>query len=459
MQLSQNKIAVIGMGYVGAAMATVIANAKRNKKKSYKVLGIEANNVVGKKISKLINLGKLPFEINDKSFIKSLSNSVKIKKNLTCSTEIKNIEDAEIVIVSINCDLKKNKNKDVDLESFIKSIKKILLHINEKALLIIESTIPPGTCEKKIIPLMRKIFKKRNLNIKNLLLAYTYERVMPGANYLNSIKNYWRVFSGYNDKSKKKCEVFLKNIINTKQYPLTKLDTISSCELGKILENSFRATNIAFIEEWARFAEKMKIDLYKVIESIRLRPTHNNIRHPGFGVGGYCLTKDPFFGEYAAKKLWGFNDLQFPFSKSSVQINNKMPLVTLKKIKKLYNNNIKNKKILILGMSYKENVGDLRFSPSIFFSKYLLNNKAKVFWHDPHVKSVNNPKLIKVISLKKLFKYDLILFSVSHNLYKKLKFKKKNFKKTYIFDSNYVLTNNQINQVIKEKINFGSIGR
>ena len=103
------------------------------------------------------------------------------------------------------------------------------------------------------------------------------------------------------------------------------LESIRACELGKILENSYRSANIAFIEEWSRFAEIINVDIYKVIESIRLRPTHSNLRHPGFGVGGYCLTKDPLFGEYAAKKLWNIKNLEFLFSKQAMKINDEMP--------------------------------------------------------------------------------------------------------------------------------------
>ena len=116
---------------------------------------------------------------------------------------------------------------------------------------------------------------------------------MPGKNYFDSIVNYWRVYAGIDDESAKKCEKFLKKIINTKDYPLTRLSDTTSSETAKVLENSYRAANIAFIEEWGRFAEDIGIDIFEIIESIRMRPTHSNIRQPGFGVGGYCLTKDP----------------------------------------------------------------------------------------------------------------------------------------------------------------------
>lgn len=453
------KISIIGMGYVGTAMATLVASTKKVNGYKYFVTGIERATKNGKSISKKINAGILPIEINDSNFKNKFFYASSKKKNLVCSNSIKDIKGSKIVIVSINCDLENKMNSNVNLKSFLGSIKTIAMNIDEDALMIVESTIPPGTCEKKIVPLIYSVFKKRKIKKKDILLAYTYERVMPGDNYLNSIQNYWRVMSGLNNKSKLKCKNFLKEIINTKKYPLTELDSIRACELGKILENSYRSTNIAFIEEWSRFAEAINVDIYKVIESIRLRPTHSNIRHPGFGVGGYCLTKDPLFGEYAAKKLWNIKNLNFQFSKQAMKVNDEMPLVTYNKIKTIFKNKIENKKILILGMSYKENVGDLRSSPSIYFSNKCIKKKIKLFWHDPFVKIIPNKNLIRINIVKNISNFDLVLFAVKHNVYRNINFDKKLIKKTIIFDANYVLTNKQLDQIKKNQINFYSIGR
>ena len=381
------------------------------------------------------------------------------KKNLVCSNSIKDISDSKIVIVSINCDLKNKDKFSVNLKKFLESIKAILKYIDKNALLIIESTVPPGTCELKILPLIKKIFKRRKIKLDNILLSYTYERVMPGRNYLNSIKNYWRVMAGLNKKSSKKCKNFLSQIINVKRFPITELENLRACELGKILENSFRATNIAFIEEWARFSELMNIDLYKVIEAIRLRPTHSNLRHPGFGVGGYCLTKDPLFAAYSARKIWKFKNLDFPFSKQSIKINNKMFLISFNKLKKIFNNKINNKKILILGVSYKENVGDLRSSPSLDFINECIKEKANIFWHDPFVEKISINKTTKIQKIKNFQNFDIILLAVKHDEYKRINFLPKNTKNTLIFDANYVLTDKQLYQIKKNKLNFKSIGR
>ncbi len=446
------------MGYVGTAMATLVASSKNGKNFRYFVTGIEKNDKNGLRISKKINSGIIPIQTNDRNFKQKFLYATKKKKNFICLNNIDGIKGSKIVIVSINCDLKYNSNSDVNLNQFLRSIELVLKAIDKRSLLIIESTIPPGTCEKKIVPLIKKITKKRNMKYNDISLAYTYERVMPGKNYLDSIRNYWRVMSGIDTKSKNECKNFLKNIINTKKFPLTVLKNIRSCELGKILENSYRSINIALIEEWARFAESMNVDIYEIIEAIRLRPTHSNIRHPGFGVGGYCLTKDPLFGEYAAKKIWKIKNLDFKFSKNAMEINNRMPLESLKKLKKIFKNKMKNKKILILGMSYKENVGDLRSSPSLYFAQRCLKLNSQVYWHDPYIDTIKLKKATRINSLNNLSKFDLVLFAVKHDLYIKLKLDKK-LTNTVIFDANYVLTKKQLNMIEKENINFHSIGR
>ena len=142
-----------------------------------------------------------------------------------------------------------------------------------------------------------------------------------------------------------------------------------------------------------------------------------------------------------------------------MKVNDEMPLVTYNKIKTIFKNKIENKKILILGMSYKENVGDLRSSPSIYFSNKCIKKKIKLFWHDPFVKIIPNKNLIRINIVKNISNFDLVLFAVKHNVYRNINFDKKLIKKTIIFDANYVLTEKQLDQIKKNKINFYSIGR
>ena len=298
------------------------------------------------------------------------------------------------------------------------------------------------------------------MDIEKFYLAHSYERVMPGSNYLSSIINYWRVYSGINPKSADKCEQFLSEIINIEEYPLTRLKNTTSSEVGKLLENSYRAVNIAFMEEWGRFAEDSGVDLYEVIEAIRLRPTHSNIRQPGFGVGGYCLTKDPLFAKIAARDILCIKGHKFPFSTEAVRVNAKMPLVSLEKIKTYFNGNLKNINILLMGVTYRQNVGDTRFSPSEKFVNMVLREDARVSAFDPLVSSWNEVDIIMEPVLPKLKGFHVIVFAVPHNEFKKIDLKSwASDLDVLFFDANNVLTKKQVSQLEKNSMNFMSIGR
>jgi UDP-N-acetyl-D-glucosamine dehydrogenase len=157
----------------------------------------------------------------------------------------------------------------------------------------------------------------------------SYERVMPGRDYFRSIIDFWRVYAGSTPHAAEVCAAFLSKVIHVDRYPLTRLHSTTASETGKLLENSYRALNIAFIEEWGRFAEAVGVDLFEVIDAVRMRPTHSNMRQPGFGVGGYCLTKDPLLAGIAARDLFRRSDISFTFSQQAVGVNDRMPLRTL----------------------------------------------------------------------------------------------------------------------------------
>ena len=161
--------------------------------------------------------------------------------------------------------------------------------------------MPPGTTKKIIYPEIVKIFKRKN-SVRQNKLAYSFERVTPGSNYLNSIKLMHRVYAGINKQSELKVKRFLKSIIDLNNAKLCKLSNITEVETCKIIENTYRAMNIAFIEEWRNFSSLNDLNLNKILNFIRFRKTHNNIMRPGIGVGGYCLTKI-FMGEIASKNF------------------------------------------------------------------------------------------------------------------------------------------------------------
>ena len=246
-----------------------------------------------------------------KSTDKSLDEVYKLghkRGNLLATYDSYAYSVADVIVIDIHLDIFKSELGDTSSYTFTYDhFKRALLQIaqecKEDALIIIETTVPPGTTEKVAYPIFKDVFIERGLNIENLKLAHSYERVMPGPDYLDSITNFFRVYSGINKNSKDETRKFLSSFINTQDFPLSELDNPTSSEMAKVLENSFRAMNIAFISEWSRFAEISGVDLYEVVDAIRVRPTHKNIMWPGFGVGGYCLTKDSLLADWSMKNL------------------------------------------------------------------------------------------------------------------------------------------------------------
>ena len=137
--------------------------------------------------------------------------------------------------------------------------------IEPNTLVIVETTVPPGTCENLVLPTLRRKFRERGFDEQSVRLAHSYERVMPGEKYLDSIINYWRVFAAVDEASSAECETFLSKVINTEDYPLRKLSSMTASETAKIVENTYRAiNNIALVDEWSQFAEIANINLNEV---------------------------------------------------------------------------------------------------------------------------------------------------------------------------------------------------
>ena len=454
-------VIIVGLGFVGSAMAVAVASKINNKDVPFfHVTGIDLPYGSGQERIDCISSGKFPFKTNDIRIVDELKKAVK-RGNLIATSDMDAYADADIVLVSINCDLiKQNGQEKIALDHFTDSMKKIAENISENTLVILESTVPPGTSQKIVYPLFEDIFSKRKLNISQFYLAHSYERVMPGDEYFDSIINYWRVYAGINGESAARCEDFLSQVINITDYPLTRLSSTTASETGKLLENSYRAVNIAFIVEWGRFAEDVGIDLYEVIEAIRMRPTHSNIRQPGFGVGGYCLTKDPLFAKIAANDILNITGHKFPFSTQAVKINTEMPLITLNKLKHYFKNDLNGKKILLMGVTYRQDVGDTRFSPSEIFVNEARSQGAEVSAHDPLVNYWDEADMDIREELPDSDEFDAIVFAVPHREFADISLNDWiRLNGTLLFDANNVLTKKQVSEIRENKLNYLSIGR
>ena len=437
------KIVVQGLGYVGLAMMTFCAGAKKNNKYLYNVIGIEKNSSKGKKIIKRINSKKNPEIVDDKNFSDFYSKLIK-EKRIKASTDTKEYSNADIVFVCSNCDYNFDKNK-VELKQYIKNIDLVSKKIKNNCLIIIQSTLPPGTTDKILEPLIKKNLKKRG--IKNFFICHSFERITPGKDYYSSMKKIERIIGSKSKISLKYTKNVIKNIFNINSKKIVEFNSSSESETCKIIENSYRATNIAFIEEWRKFCSKNQMDLEKILNCIRQRKTHNNIMRSGIGVGGYCLTKDPLFAEASAKQVLG-KKFDFPLSSKAIEVNQKMTFDVMSEIKDKFKKRVINKKVLLIGVSYREDTNDTRYSPAEGVFDFFKKIRCKVQFYDP---VVNFWKYANGYSIKKKYlnNFDVYVHLTKHQFFKELNVPYK--KNSLIFDLNHTLNMKKRLEILKNK--------
>ncbi len=427
--LGRKIVAVQGLGFVGCVMASVVADATdENGKPIYYVHGHQRASKRSYWKVPVINSGVPPVSSSDPEVPLIFRRTVVEKQNFraTCEDSVYSLVD--VVVVDIQLDATKPAFGEAekgycDITAFREGIRTLGQYIQPHCMVLVETTVPPGTCEKVVKPILEEEFVKRGIDIiaNPPLVAHSYERVMPGARYVESIRDFWRVFSGVNQKSIELCREFLSNVLNVKEFPLTQLDSTNASELSKTMENTYRAVNIALTLEWAKFAEQIGVDIFKVRDAIRKRKgTHDNLLRPSLGVGGYCLTKDPVLANWAMGALFGAQGT-LDFAIRSVNVNDTMPLHTIDIIRKEFPN-LQNLKVAVLGVSYLEDVGDTRHSPSKTLVEFLRKDLAIVKAHDPYVEAWPELEEIQVQSelANVLPEADVVIFAVGHSHYKAL---------------------------------------
>lgn len=455
-------VCVQGLGFVGTAMSVAIARTFFLKGNSTaRVVGVDVDTQQGRERVLKINQGVLPFASSDSDMHACLSEVVEAGI-LTATTDVEVFSQAAVTVVDVNLDIDlTTQPATVDFTGFDAAIRTLGSRMPDGSLLIVETTVPPGTTEHRVVPIVQEELAKRGLPKDAISTAHSYERVMPGLNYLASIVNYWRAYAGSSRTAADKCEEFLSGLINVGDYPLKRLPNTTASELAKVVENAYRAANIAFADEWGAFAEHIGVDLFKVIDAIRVRPTHSNLMEPGLGVGGYCLTKDPLFAEVAAHSLFQDFKGNFPISRASVEINAKMPTRTFDAIKHICGGELDSKRVLILGASYRPDVGDARSSPSAKLTNMLLADQATVRVWDPLVTTWEIPSVPIEPTLPKSFDFDVIVFAVGHTDLKQLDVQDwLRGTSPLLIDANHVLSEHQRNLLLDgTELRLFSIGR
>jgi len=377
----KTEIAVIGLGYVGLPLAITAA------KSGYKVVGVDINL---DKVTQ-INSGKTVIEDVSSADIADLIE----RKAFRSSTDFSDISTSKIILICVPTPLSIAKQPDLSfIESAVISVSE---HINKGVLIILESTVEPGTTRNLFLSLIEKI---SGLSRDDFYVAFSPERIDP-LNKNWSIKNTPKIVSGLNDKSKILALEFYSKFIDN----VIPVKSIEIAETAKLLENSFRLINISFINELAIFCQKINIDISEVIAAASTKPYGFMPFYPSIGVGGHCIPVDPIYLANAAKAVGAptrFIDL-------ADQINQEMPGYFVGRADEKLGG-LKNKKVLVVGVSYKPNVADVRETPVEALISELKNKGSQVSWHDDLVKEWNGEKSVALGS-----DFDLAIIATPHD--------------------------------------------
>lgn len=389
----QLEIAVVGLGYVGFPLALEFA------RKRVSVTGIE------------IDRDRLKSIINRVSYISDISNE-ELRSGLDsgyfkASSDFSDIKDADVVLICVPTPLKGRNLPDI---SFIKiAVKEAALHIKRSALVILESTTYPGTTEEEILP----IFEGRGFTHgKDFYLCFSPERIDPG-NKKFPVHKIPKVVGGLSLKATR-LAVLVYGIIIKKVVPVS---SARCAETVKLLENTYRLINIGLIDELSMMAHKMKIDIWEVVKAASTKPFGFMPFYPGPGVGGHCIPKDPLYLHWKAKSF-GFHSR---FIRLASNVINYMPEYIVKRIQDSLMRNgkkIKNSNILIMGVTYKKDVKDLRKSPSIDVINSLRSHGARVAYFDPLIPFLKLKDIdLKSVALndKRIREFDCVLIATDHS--------------------------------------------
>ena len=387
-------VVVMGVGFVGAVMAGVVADAtdKTTGRPSKFVIGMQRPSERSYWKIHYLNRGEPPVKAEDPEVPKMIARTVKEKGTLIATYTHDVLKLADVVVVDVQCDFIKEDLGNVvsgttEMSALEDSFKVLGEKIQADCLVLIETTVAPGTTEYVAYPILKKAFERRGLQSEPVL-AHSFERVMPGRDYVKSIRDFWRVCSGVNEISRERVVNFLSDVLNVEEYPLSVLSRPIESETCKIVENSYRASILAFVHEWSVFCERNGVDLTKVLEAIRVRPTHSNIMFPGPGIGGYCLPKDGGLGMWSYRHLMGFQDDIFQITPAAININDTRALHAAQLVRDALRNMgkvVAASQITVLGAAYREDVGDTRYSGSEIMIRKLAEMGGEIKVHDPFV--------------------------------------------------------------------------
>lgn len=385
------KVGVIGLGFVGLPVACMVAN------EGFKVLGVDVKN---DRVD-LINQGESPIVGKEPGLSDLLAKVVK-NNSLKATTDYQELTDANIVLIDVETPTDENHIPQyVALRSACKSLGGVL---KDGALVIVESTIAPGTMEKVVRPLLERSSGKKSSS--DFFLGACPERVMPGK-LLGNLQSMSRVCGGETPETAQVMKLFYENIVKS---DLDTADLISA-EITKTAENAYRDVNIAFANELALICQSVGADFLRVRELVNKSPGRN-VLYAGAGVGGHCIPKDPWLLVYGAG-----DEVDASLIPTARSVNDSMPKHMINMLKKSlisYNKLLMNAKIAILGYAYLEESDDTRNSPSDKLLDILRSENADVVVHDPYVPGYQGDVLDLIKGC------DAVVIMVAHQAYRNL---------------------------------------
>jgi UDP-N-acetyl-D-glucosamine dehydrogenase len=417
------KIGVIGLGYVGLPLAMEFA------KNGYKVIGFDTDR---EKVNALLNGNSYVTDVTSDLIVGVLS-----ERKFLPTYDFGKIQEVDVVIICVPTPLRKT--KDPDISYILSALNEIKRNFHKDLLIILESTTYPGTTEE----LIKKEIEDMGYKVgEDFYLCFSPERVDPG-NKKFKIKNTPKVIGGVTPKCLELGYLLYSSIIDY-VFPVS---SPKVAEMAKLLENTFRAVNIALANELAIMCDRMGIDIWEVVEAASTKPFGFMAFYPGPGVGGHCIPLDSQYLSWKAKSYNFYNR----FIELASDLNDNMPRYVLSKISEALNYSkkcINSSKILILGMSYKKDVDDIRESPSLEIYKLIKEQKAEVEYNDPYVSQFydENKNLVKSVSLdySSLSKYDCVVLCTDHSCY--------DYDKIFVNSQLIVDTRNAFKDFISEKL-------
>jgi len=386
------RVAVVGLGYVGFPLALEFA------RKSIQVAGIE------------IDQGRLKSIAAGKSYISDISDQelkdVLARGYFKLSASFSSLKECDVVLICVPTPLKGKYLPDI---SFIKNaVKSVAQNIKRGALVVLESTTYPGTTQEEILP----IFERHGFaHGKDFYLCFSPERIDPG-NKQFPLPKISKVVGGI-DKQATDLAAQAYGMIIEKVVPVSSART---AEAVKLLENTFRLINIGLIDELAMMAHKMDIDIWEVVRAASSKPFGFMPFYPGPGVGGHCIPKDPLYLHWKAKSF-GFHSR---FIQLASDVISRMPEYIVKRVEDVLaktGKKLKGSKILVLGVTYKKDVKDLRKSPSIDIIGILKKQGAKIAYSDPIIPFLKIKEIdLKSVILNKnsVVKFDCVIIATDH---------------------------------------------